>query len=166
MKLSSGVEVGHIFKLGDKYSSKMNANFLDSKGRSRPFIMGCYGFGISRTAAAVIEQHHDDAGIVWPKSIAPFQILILPINVSDGEVMKTAVAFERELEEKGVEVLIDDRDLSPGVKFKDSELIGIPLRLTIGKKLEAGKVELFDRATKKVDEISAGDALEKILERL
>jgi prolyl-tRNA synthetase len=166
LSMHHGVEVGHIFKLGTKYSAAMNATFLDEKGESHPFIMGCYGFGISRMIAAAIEQNHDTDGIIWPRSIAPFDLEILPVNVHDEEVMQTAVRLERDLEARGVEVLMDDRDLSPGVKFKDADLIGLPFRLTIGKKLREGKVELYDRGTQKVDEYPAGDALSMVLERM
>lgn len=166
MVMYHGVEVGHIFKLGTKYSSSMNATFLDEKGESHPFIMGCYGFGISRMVAAAIEQYHDEDGIIWHEAIAPFQILILPVNVNDPAVMETASRFERELETSGLEVLMDDRNLSPGVKFKDADLVGIPLRLTIGKKLKEGKVELFERATRKVETYQVDDALSQILRRV
>ncbi len=164
MKINSGIEVGHIFKLGTKYSKSMNATFLDEKGESHPFIMGCYGFGVSRMVAAVIEQKHDNDGIVWPESISPFHVIILPVNTSDVDVMDAAIKLEESLLEKGVEVLMDDRDLSPGVKFKDSELIGVPLRVTIGRKLKDGKVELFHRSTRQVEDIPVGDVLDKILE--
>ena len=166
MAQSSGVEVGHIFKLGDKYSTSMNATFLDRDGTGRPFIMGCYGFGISRMVAAVIEQHHDKDGIVWPMSVAPFKIMILPVNVTDETVMEQALAFERDLEDRGIEPLLDDRDVSPGVKFKDADLVGIPLRLTVGKKLREGKVELFFRAERRIEEIPVDDALERIIRQI
>ena len=166
MELSYGVEVGHIFKLGDKYSSSMNAEFIDEKGETHPFVMGCYGFGISRTAAAAVEQHHDEDGIVWPESIAPMDILILPVNANDEEAMEAAGRLETELEERGVDVLVDDRDLSPGVKFKDADLVGIPLRVTIGRKLKEGKVELFRRATREIEEIPLADVLDRILEKI
>lgn len=166
LEMSRGVEVGHIFKLGDKYSSSMNATFIDEKGEMHPFIMGCYGFGISRMAAAAIEQHHDDDGIIWPQSISPMDLLILPVNINDEKMFETAVRLEHELEERGIEVLVDDRDQRPGVKFKDADLIGIPLRLTIGKKLKEGMVELFNRATREVEEIPVEKALDVILERI
>jgi prolyl-tRNA synthetase len=166
MELSYGVEVGHIFKLGDKYSSSMHADFIDEKGETHPFVMGCYGFGISRTVAAAVEQHHDEDGIVWPESISPMDVAILPVNVNDGDAMKAAGKLETELEERGVDVLVDDRDLSPGVKFKDADLVGIPLRVTIGKKLKEGKLELFHRATREIEEIPLVDALGRILEKI
>ncbi len=166
MELGSGVEVGHIFKLGTKYSESMNATFIDEAGESHPFIMGCYGFGVSRMVAAAIEQHHDTDGIVWPKSIAPFDVLILPVNVNDTEVFATAEMFERELEHRGIGILMDDRDVNPGVKFKDADLVGIPFRLTIGNKLREGYVELFHRATGKVEEIAVREALKGIVGRV
>ncbi|MCU0639273.1 MAG: proline--tRNA ligase [Candidatus Krumholzibacteria bacterium] len=166
MSQANGIEVGHIFKLGTKYSSAMNATFLDEKGGSHPFIMGCYGFGVSRMVAAAIEQKHDDDGIVWPASIAPFDVMILPLKTGDGETMETALRIESRLLEKGIGVLTDDRDLSPGVKFKDSELVGIPLRLTIGRKLAEGKVELFHRASRQVEEVPVGNVVEKILDEI
>jgi prolyl-tRNA synthetase len=165
MTLHSGVEVGHIFKLGSKYSKSMNAQFLDETGKSHPYIMGCYGFGVSRMVAAAIEQHHDGDGIIWPEAIAPFQLLILPVNVNDREILETATDLERELEDHGLEVLLDDRNLSPGVKFKDADLIGIPLRLTIGKKLKEGKVELFHRGTKQIEDVPLERATATIMER-
>jgi prolyl-tRNA synthetase len=160
---SRGIEVGHIFKLGIKYSSAMNATFLDETGESHPFIMGCYGFGVSRMVAAAIEQNYDEDGIVWPISIAPFQALVLPLNAGDEAVMAAASDIERELEAGGMEVLVDDRDLSPGVKFKDADLIGVPLRVTIGRKLKDGSVELFHRATGEVEDLPVGEAAGRIL---
>ncbi|MCK4549412.1 MAG: proline--tRNA ligase, partial [Candidatus Krumholzibacteria bacterium] len=145
LSASRGIEVGHIFKLGTKYSSAMNATFLDDKGESHPFIMGCYGFGVSRMVAAAIEQNFDKDGIVWPMSIAPFQILLLPLNPEDKAVMEVAIQLEEKLTGAGLEVLMDDRDLRPGVKFKDADLTGVPLRLTIGRKIKDGIVELFHR---------------------
>ncbi|MBU8921398.1 MAG: proline--tRNA ligase [Bacteroidales bacterium] len=164
MNESNGIEVGHIFKLGTKYSSAMKATFLDDSGETHPFIMGCYGFGVSRMVAAAIEQHHDEDGIIWNQAISPFDVILLPLNTSDPDVMKVTEEIESGLHERGMSVLTDDRNLSPGVKFKDSELIGIPLRVTLGRKLKDGKVELFHRATRQVDDIPVGEVLEKIME--
>lgn len=166
MTKSNGLEVGHIFKLGTKYSTAMNAEFLDETGKSHPFIMGCYGFGISRMVAAAIEQLHDKDGIVWPPSIAPLPLLILPVNSKDPEIRDTAYRLEGEFAQRGVETLLDDRDVSPGIKFKDADLIGIPYRLTIGKKLKEGAVELLHRATHQVEELPLGEAIERIMERI
>ena len=162
--ITNGIEVGHIFKLGTKYSKSMDACFLDRDGKSKNFVMGCYGFGVSRMVAAVIEQNYDKSGIIWPPELSPVDIIILPVNSQDREIMKVAERFAKELEDKGLEILLDDRDLSPGVKFKDSELIGIPLRLTIGKKLKEGKVELFYRSTFEVIDIPLEEVTEKIME--
>jgi prolyl-tRNA synthetase len=166
MAKSNGLEVGHIFKLGTKYSEAMHAEFLDEKGQSHPFVMGCYGFGISRMVAAAIEQLHDADGIVWPLSIAPVPLLILAINMNDETIRDAAFRLEAECEKRGIEMLLDDRDLSPGIKFKDADLVGIPFRLTVGKKLKEGKVELFHRSTRQVEEIPLEEAVERIAERI
>jgi prolyl-tRNA synthetase len=166
MAKTNGLEVGHIFKLGTKYSEAMHADFLDERGQNHPFIMGCYGFGISRMVAAAIEQLHDADGIVWPLSIAPVPLLILAVNMNDAEIRDAACRLEAECEGRGIETLLDDRDLSPGIKFKDADLIGIPFRLTVGKKLKEGKVELFHRASRQVEEIPLGEAVERIAERI
>ncbi|NLW44660.1 MAG: proline--tRNA ligase [Syntrophomonadaceae bacterium] len=141
-----GIEVGHIFKLGTKYSQAMDAGFLDEDGVKRHFVMGCYGIGISRVMAAAIEQKHDDDGIIWPMAIAPYQVIIVPVNVGDEQQVECAERLYRELQEAGVEVLYDDREERAGVKFKDADLIGIPLRITIGpKSLKQNKVEIKKR---------------------
>jgi prolyl-tRNA synthetase len=141
-----GVELGHIFKLDTKYSEAMKATFLDADGNENPFIMGCYGFGVSRTLAAAIEQHHDEKGIRWPKAIAPFDVVITPIKLGEGRTREVAERLYADLEAAGFGVLLDDRDLRPGPKFKDAELIGVPLRVTIGERnLKNGQVELYDR---------------------
>ncbi|MBD7912687.1 MULTISPECIES: proline--tRNA ligase [Clostridium] len=139
--ISRGTEVGHIFKLGTKYSESMNANFIDENGKEKPFVMGCYGIGITRTMASVIEQHNDENGIIWPLSIAPYHMSIIPVNVKDEEQMKVAEELYNSLKELGIEVLMDDRNERAGVKFKDAELIGIPMRVTVGKKVTEGSVE-------------------------
>ncbi len=164
MSASRGIEVGHIFKLGTKYSSAMNATFQDDKGENHPFIMGCYGFGVSRMVAAAIEQNFDDDGIVWPMSIAPFQVLLLPLNTTDETVMEAAVKLEEKLTGAGLEVLMDDRDLRPGFKFKDADLTGVPLRITIGRKITDGVVELFHRKTGQVEDLTVNDAALKVIE--
>lgn len=161
---SRGIEVGHIFKLGTKYSSAMNATFQDDKGESHPFIMGCYGFGVSRMVAAAVEQNFDDDGIVWPMSIAPFQVLLLPLNTTDEAVMEAAERLEEKLTGAGLEVLMDDRDLRPGFKFKDADLTGVPLRVTIGRKIKDGIVELFHRKTGQVEDLAVDDAALKVIE--
>jgi len=129
-----GIEVGHVFKLGGKYSVPMKAQFLDSEGKEKTFVMGCYGIGTGRTVASAIEQNHDKSGVVWPMSIAPFQVALVPININDEKVRQAAEELESALEKLGIEVLLDDRDDSPGVKFKDVDLVGIPLRIVVGEK--------------------------------
>lgn len=144
-----GIEVGHVFKLGTKYSVAMGATYLDADGKEHPLVMGCYGIGVGRTVAATIEQHHDADGIIWPLPIAPLQVLILPVSVTDSRSWETAQSLYSALEGGGVEVLLDDRDERPGVKFKDADLIGLPLRITIGKSLVDGRVELTARRTRR-----------------
>jgi prolyl-tRNA synthetase len=164
LEVKRGIEVGHIFKLGDKYSSKMACNYLDEKGQTHPMIMGCYGLGIGRTVAAAVEQNHDEHGIIFPRAIAPFQVLIVPVNNKDTHVMETAEDLYRNLLEKGVEVLLDDRDERPGVKFKDADIIGIPLRLTVGEKnLKKGKMEIKVRRTGEVFLVDLRETPERIM---
>jgi prolyl-tRNA synthetase len=148
LKIQRAIEVGHVFKLGTKYSEKLNALFLDESGARRPAVMGCYGIGVTRTLQAVIEQSNDKDGIIWPLSVAPYHVCLTPLSVAPGSpVMTLAEKIYSELMAKGVEVILDDRDERPGVKFKDSELIGFPIRLGIGEKsLARGEVELKLRA--------------------
>ena len=158
-----GIEVGQVFYLGTKYSEAMGATYLDAEGREQPIEMGCYGIGISRLVAAAIEQNHDANGIIWPLSIAPFHVLLLPINYKDEKICAAADKLYRDLQQQGVEVLLDDRDERPGVKFKDADLVGIPLRVTIGAKgLEKGFIELRRRTDGKTEEIPVADAVKKI----
>lgn len=141
-----GIEVGQIFKLGTKYSEAMNATVLDENGKKRELVMGCYGIGVSRTIAAAVEQYHDDKGIIWPKNIAPFQVHIVPVNMKNEEQAEMAERLYNELIEAGFEVLLDDRKERAGVKFNDADLIGIPVRLTIGKKsAETNEIEWKER---------------------
>ncbi len=158
-----GIEVGQIFKLGKKYSESMGATFSDKDGAAKPFIMGCYGIGVTRTVAAAIEQHYDEHGIVWPMSIAPYHVEIISMNVSDEATAKVSEDLYRALNEKGIEVLLDDRDERPGFKFKDADLIGIPLRVVVGPKgLAAGKVEMKRRGSKEVRLLDVSRAAEEI----
>ena len=129
----NAIEVGHIFKLGTKYSSALGAKFLDAQGKLQDIIMGCYGIGVSRMVSAIIEQNNDPLGIVWPKEVAPFKVIILALDVTEKKIMDMAESLYRELEEKNIEVLFDDRDERAGVKFKDADLLGIPLQVVIGK---------------------------------
>ena len=143
-----GIEVGHVFKLGTKYSDKMHATVLDDQGKERTLIMGCYGIGIGRTAAAAIEQNHDENGIIWPMPLAPFQVIVTLLNPNDETVLGAGEALYDQLVAEGLEVLLDDRDERPGSKFKDAELLGIPLRVTVGARgLKEQSFELQDRQT-------------------
>ncbi len=145
LKLKRGIEVGHVFKLGTKYSKNLGAVFLDEKGKEQPAIMGCYGIGVSRTVAAIIEQHNDANGILWPMEVAPFHIVITVVNIQNEKMMQAAEKLYHELTQKGYDVLLDDRDERPGPKFKDADLIGFPLRITIGKHIDNNQVELKKR---------------------
>jgi len=157
-----GIEVGNIFYLGTKYSIPMNATFLDAEGQARPMVMGCYGIGVTRTAAAAIEQHHDANGIRWPVSIAPAHVHLLPVNAKDARVVETAERLYGEMQAAGVEVLLDDREERPGVKFKDADLIGLPLRVTVGPKaLERGNIEWKLRREEQASEVAVADAVGK-----
>ena len=167
LKVQRAIEVGHVFKLGTKYSEALHALFLDESGKQQPAIMGCYGIGVTRTLQAVIEQSHDANGIVWPLSVAPYTVCLTPLNVApDSEVMKRAEKIYAELIARGVDVILDDRNERPGVKFKDSELVGFPLRLGIGEKsLAKGEVELKPRAGALIL-VKADDAVAKVMELL
>ena len=158
-----GIEVGQVFYLGTKYSESMGATYLDAEGRERPIEMGCYGIGISRMVAAAVEQNHDANGIIWPFSIAPFHVLLLPINYQDQAIREATDKLNDELEVQGVETLLDDRDERPGVKFKDGDLVGVPLRVTIGAKgLQKNCFELRWRMDGRTDEIPISGAAAKI----
>ncbi|MCG3138385.1 MAG: Proline--tRNA ligase [Phycisphaerae bacterium] len=154
------IEIGHVFKLGTKYSVSMKAHYQDAQGQNHPCIMGCYGIGVNRIMAAAIEAHHDDAGIIWPMSITPFQVLITTLDSGDELVISAARQLYDGLTQHGWEVLWDDRELRPGPKFMDADLIGVPLRLTIGKKnISQGLVELKVRNAAEVHKLSVTDAL-------
>lgn len=158
-----GIEVGHIFQLGTKYSDLLKANFLDENGKQTPFVMGCYGIGVSRIVAAAIEQSHDDDGIIWQMPITPFEVLILPINLANDEIMKVSKRLYEELKKEGIDVILDDRDEQAGVKFKDADLIGIPIRITIGPKtLKENSVEVKLRKDKNSFKEKISDATSKI----
>lgn len=162
LEIMRGVEVGHIFKLGTKYSESMGATFLDQNGKSQPIIMGCYGIGVERTVAAVIEQHHDENGIIWPLAIAPYHVVIVPVNVKKEEHLENAEKIYKELEAAGVEVLLDDRNERAGFKFKDSDLLGIPMRITVGKDIVDGKVEFKLRKEADKEIISVDEVLDRV----
>jgi prolyl-tRNA synthetase len=158
-----GIEVGQVFDLGTKYSAAMGATFLGADGVSQPIEMGCYGIGITRTVAAAIEQHHDDAGIIWPVPLAPFGALVLPTAMNDATLIETADRVTRALEAAGVDVLVDDRDERPGVKFKDADLVGIPVRVTVGPRaLKKGCVEIKPRNATEATEVPVAEAAARV----
>ena len=161
LAIARGIEVGHVFQLGQKYSLSMGATVLDESGKQATLYMGCYGIGVTRVVAAAIEQNHDARGIIWPDAIAPFQMVVVPINAPKSQrVRETAERLYAELVAAGVDVLLDDRDERPGVKFADTELIGIPHRVVVGDRgLEAGKLEYRHRRAEAAEEFPAGDAL-------
>lgn len=163
---AKGIEVGHVFKLGTKYSEAMGATFLDEEGKERPMIMGCYGIGVTRLVAAIIEQHHDEHGIIWPVSVAPFAVHVVPVNWKNEDQRAAAERLYAALNEAGIEALLDDRDERAGVKFKDADLIGLPLRLTVGGKVADGLVELKVRATGEQEDVPLEEAVDRVRRRL
>lgn len=164
--VTKGIEVGNIFQLGTKYSKAMNAVYLDENGKTQPFIMGCYGIGISRTAAAAVERHHDEWGIKWPVAIAPYHVDIVPVNIQDEEQMKVANELYSKMLKARIEVVLDDRDERAGVKFKDADLIGFPYRITVGKTIKDGLVEFKVRETGEMSAMTPDEAYAKIVELL
>ncbi|ODJ52747.1 proline--tRNA ligase [Brochothrix thermosphacta] len=166
LSFAKGIEVGHIFKLGSLYSEAMKATYLDENGRQQPFIMGCYGLGISRLLAAIIEQTADDKGLVWNKLLAPYHVHLIPIKPADEDQAALTTEIEKLLAENNLTSLIDDRKERPGVKFADSELIGLPVRITVGKRAAEGIVEVKVRATGESFEVETADLLAKINEIL
>jgi prolyl-tRNA synthetase len=157
MQVGKAVEIGHIFKLGYRYSESMGSRVLDKDGKEVAPIMGCYGIGIERILTALIEQNHDDKGFWLPPQIAPFEVVVTPTNSADEKLMTAALQIATELEQAGFDVLLDDRDERPGVKFKDADLVGIPFRITVGKKLSEGKVEVFRRSTGETQDATIAD---------
>lgn len=162
INIRRGVEVGHIFKLGTKYSESMGANYLDENGKEKPLVMGCYGIGINRTVAAIIEQHHDENGILWPMAVAPYKVIVMPANVKNEEQMNRAEKIYEDLKTRGVDVLLDDRNERVGVKFKDADLIGIPIRVTVGKKVVEEIVEFKLRKNQDIEEVNIEDVVGRI----
>jgi prolyl-tRNA synthetase len=156
------MEVGHIFKLGTKYSESMGATVLDRDGKETPIVMGSYGIGVDRIMTAAIEQHHDADGIIWPKAIAPFDCVVTITNMKQDELRAAGESLYADLQRAGLEVLLDDRDERAGVKFKDADLIGIPYRVTVGKKAADGVVELFDRSSKSSEDISLSEIVTRV----
>lgn len=162
--ITKGIEVGNIFQLGTKYSKAMNATFTDVDGVEKPFIMGCYGIGITRTASAAIERYHDEWGIIWPIAIAPYHAIVVPVNARDEQQMAIAQQIYEGLKKQGVEVVLDDRDERAGVKFKDADLIGFPYRITVGKTIAEGQVEFKARSGGEVEKMTPLEAVSKIVE--
>ena len=157
--MARGVEVGHIFKLGTKYSDALGCIYLDNNGKEHSMVMGCYGIGVSRVLAAIIEQYHDDDGIIWPSIVAPYKIIVVPTKANDEEIMSVANKIYDDLTASGCEVLIDDRNERPGVKFKDADLLGIPLRITVGRRAGEGIVEVKRRDSSDTSEITVDEAI-------
>lgn len=165
LEVYKGMEIGHIFKLGTKYSESMGATVLTQDGKEVPIVMGCYGIGVERIITAAVEQQHDEDGIIWPKSIAPFDFVITVTNMKQDELREAGEKLYEELQRAGLEVLLDDRDERAGVKFKDADLIGIPYRITVGKKAGEGIVELFDRSAKTSEDVKIADVI-KLVQKL
>jgi prolyl-tRNA synthetase len=159
LEVFKGMEIGHIFKLGTKYSDSMGAFVLTQEGKQVPIVMGSYGIGVERIITATVEQQHDDDGIIWPKELAPFDVVVTITNMKQDELRGAGEKLYEEMQRAGLDVLLDDRDERAGVKFKDADLIGIPYRITIGKKIADGIVELFDRRAKKSDDVKIGEVI-------
>ncbi|NGZ77962.1 proline--tRNA ligase [Saccharibacillus alkalitolerans] len=162
LKFYRGIEVGHVFKLGTKYSEKLGADYLDESGRRQPAIMGCYGIGVSRILSAVVEQHHDANGILWPPEIAPALVHIIPASAKDEAQMKLANDLYRRFADAGIDALLDDRDERAGVKFKDADLLGLPYRIVVGREAAEGRVEFKSRAEADKETVSADEAFDRI----
>lgn len=164
LEIFKGMEIGHIFKLGTKYSDSMGATVLTQDGKPVPIVMGSYGIGVERIIAAAVEQNHDDDGIIWPRSLAPFDVVVTVTNMKQDDVREAGEKLYQELQQAGLEVLLDDRDERAGVKFKDADLIGIPYRVTVGKKAADGLVELFNRRTKQTEDVKITDVVAALKE--
>jgi prolyl-tRNA synthetase len=162
IKIAHGIEVGHIFKLGTKYSNALNCIYLDENGKEKPMVMGCYGIGINRTMAAIIEQNHDKDGIIWPVSVAPYHVIVIPVNYAQEDQMKASEKIYNELKAAGIEAILDDRKERPGVKFKDADLIGIPIRITVGRKIGENIVEFKMRDSSDVMELDVKEAIDLV----
>jgi prolyl-tRNA synthetase len=156
------MEIGHIFKLGTKYSESMGAKVLAQDGKEVPIVMGSYGIGVERIMTAAIEQNHDSDGIIWPKTLSPFDVVITITNMKDNSLREAGEGLYKDLQRAGLDVLLDDRDERAGVKFKDADLIGIPYRITVGKKVGDGLVELFDRKSKTSEDVKLADVVARM----
>jgi prolyl-tRNA synthetase len=166
LEATRGIEVGHIFQLGRKYSQALEATFTTEAGQTEPLWMGCYGIGVSRLAQAAVEQNHDGRGICWPLAIAPFAVIVVIASLNEPLQVELAERLYGELQAAGVEVLLDDRDERAGVKFKDADLIGIPFRVVVGRGAASGQVELVSRLDGKPEDLAADELLPRLMQRL
>lgn len=166
LELTKGLEIGHIFKLGTRYSESMNAGVLGPEGNNHPLVMGSYGIGVERLMASIAETSHDDYGLIWPAAVAPFQVVVVVVNSQDQRLVEAADQICKQLSELGIEYILDDRNERPGVKFNDADLVGIPLRITVGKKVESGQVELKERGSKVASDVVLADAARVCKEKL
>jgi prolyl-tRNA synthetase len=162
LEVYKAMEIGHIFKLGTKYSDSMGATVLTQDGKEVPLVMGSYGIGVERIMTAAVEQNYDGDGIIWPKTIAPFDVVVTITNMKQDELREAGEKLYKDLQRAGLEVLLDDRDERAGVKFKDADLIGIPYRVTLGKKTADGLVELFDRRAKTTEDVKLSDIVARV----
>jgi prolyl-tRNA synthetase len=162
LKSTRGIEAGHIFQLGTKYSENMGATFTNEQGEEKPLVMGCYGVGVSRLAQSAVEQSHDQDGIIWPVAIAPYQAIVTIPNIKDAQQVAVGEKLYSDLTKAGIETLLDDRDERAGVKFKDADLIGIPYRIVTGRSIAHGKVEVVHRATRNAQEVAIDDLINTI----
>jgi len=165
LEVFKAMEIGHIFKLGTKYSASMGATVLTEQGKPVPIVMGSYGIGVERILTAAIEQHHDSDGIIWPKALAPFDVVLTITNTKDAALTAAAEKLYKDLQRAGLDTLLDDRDERAGVKFKDADLIGIPYRITLGKKVVDGVVELFERQTKTSEDVKLSEVVSRVQSR-
>jgi prolyl-tRNA synthetase len=162
LEVAKALEIGHIFKLGTKYSEAMGARVLTQEGKETPLVMGSYGIGVERILASAIELHHDEDGIIWPKAIAPFDCVVTVTNTKQQEMLEAGERLYKALQHAGLDVLLDDRDERAGVKFKDADLVGIPYRITVGRKIADEVVELFDRRTKKSEDVKLSEVVGRV----
>jgi prolyl-tRNA synthetase len=162
LEVFKALEIGHIFKLGTKYSVSMGANVLTQDGKEVPIVMGSYGIGVERLIASAVEVHHDDDGIIWPKAIAPFDVVVTVTNVKQDDLREAGEKLYGELQRAGLDVLLDDREDRAGVKFKDADLIGIPYRITVGKKVSEGLVELFERRSRLSEDVKLKEVVGRV----
>ena len=164
LKGARGIEVSQVFELGTKYSEAMGASFMDEDGHEKPLLMGCYGVGVSRTLTAAVEQHNDEHGIIWPVSIAPYEVSLIPLDPKKEPCASTAERLFDELVSAGIETVMDDRDERPGVKFADNDLMGFPYQIVLGRRgLERGVVELKDRATGEREDVAVGEVVARVV---